>query len=41
MVEEKQAILVRNNTWIRLNKRKLPKESFDDVINKVLDEADK
>lgn len=33
-------IRVTEETWSRLNKRKKPGDSFDDVISRVLDEAD-
>lgn len=34
-------IRVSEETWIQLNRRKRPGETFDDVVSRLLDEVDK
>ncbi len=33
-------IRVTEETWAKLNERKRPGDSFDDVLNRLLDDAD-
>jgi len=33
-------IRLKENTWVELNKRKRPGDSFDDVIQRLLEEHD-
>jgi predicted CopG family antitoxin len=39
MGSEDTSIRIKVDTWRRLRSRKGPGESFDDVINEILDEA--
>lgn len=38
MSDEKTAVNVTERTWRRLNARKRPGESFDDVVDRLLEE---
>jgi predicted CopG family antitoxin len=40
MSSEDTSIRIKVDTWGRLRSRKGPGESFDDVINEVLDDAE-
>jgi predicted CopG family antitoxin len=39
MPEERTNISLRHSTWTRLNSLKQPGDSFDDVINRLIDES--
>jgi predicted CopG family antitoxin len=38
---DRTSIAIETATWQRLNRRKMPGESFDDVVTALLDSADK
>jgi predicted CopG family antitoxin len=40
MSEDDTSIRIKNDTWQRLNARKAPGKSFDDIINEILDELE-
>ncbi|WP_244605579.1 antitoxin VapB family protein [Halorussus marinus] len=40
MADDVTSIQVRNETWQELNARKAPGDTFDDVIQRLLDQAD-
>lgn len=40
MAEDDTSIRIKNSTWKRLNDRKEPGVSFDDIINELLDKVE-
>ena len=40
MADDVTTVKVSADTWKRLNQRKEPGDTFDDVISKLLDESD-
>ena len=40
MSDEKTSVAVSIDTWKKLNQRKNPKKTFDDVIRELLEEAE-
>ncbi|QLH81006.1 antitoxin VapB family protein [Halosimplex pelagicum] len=40
MADDDVNIRIKHDTWKRLNSRKEPNDSFDDVIRRVLDRAE-
>lgn len=40
MAEDDTSVRIKNDTWKRLNNRKEPGESFDEIINELLDKVE-